>query len=164
MRVPITIAPPAPIMLPVPQLPGGDPFDNDLFALSPLHPNNRPLVEMLLKFPQTLLNPATGADQPNGSTECAGNCVLSEKQEKDNKPRAADSIKDRDKLDRQKKARGWSDEQIEEAVERGDRFPATNNQSGAPATRYVHPDTGRSVVIDNKTGGIIHVGGDGFKY
>ena len=32
------------------------------------------------------------------------------------------------------------------------------------ATRYVHPETGRSVVIDNVTGEVIHVGGDGFKY
>ena len=110
MRVPITVAPPAPIMLPVPQLPGGDPFDNDLFALSPLHPNNRPLVEMLLKFPQTLLNPPTKDDDLNDSTECAGNCVLSEKQE-DAEQDAKDARRMSDK--EQKKAaiaNGYEDE------------------------------------------------------
>lgn len=33
-----------------------------------------------------------------------------------------------------------------------------------PATRYVHPKTGKSVVVDNRTGEIFHVGGKGFKY
>lgn len=32
------------------------------------------------------------------------------------------------------------------------------------ATRYVHPRTGKSIVIDNKTNEIFHVGGEGFKY
>lgn len=32
------------------------------------------------------------------------------------------------------------------------------------ATRYVHPITGQSVVIDEVTREIIHVGGPGFKY
>jgi hypothetical protein len=28
----------------------------------------------------------------------------------------------------------------------------------------VHPSTGQSVVVDNATGAIIHVGGKGYKY
>jgi len=30
--------------------------------------------------------------------------------------------------------------------------------------RYVHPVTGRSVVIDAGTGEVIHIGGNGFRY
>jgi hypothetical protein len=37
-------------------------------------------------------------------------------------------------------------------------FPANG------ATRYVNPTTGRSVVIDNVTQEVLHVGGDGFLY
>jgi hypothetical protein len=33
-----------------------------------------------------------------------------------------------------------------------------------PATRFVHPKTGKSVVVDNATGEIFHVGGEGFRY
>ena len=75
-----------------------------------------------------------------------------------------DPIKDSAKLERQMIQRGWTQEQIQEAIQNGARYPARNNQTGEAATRYVHPKTGRSVVIDNKTGGIIHVGGNGFRY
>lgn len=61
--------------------------------------------------------------------------------------------------------RGWTDDQIEEAISSGDKFPANNSYTPANgATRYVHPQTGRSVVIDNVTGDIIQVGGDGFAF
>lgn len=33
-----------------------------------------------------------------------------------------------------------------------------------PATRHVHPATGKSVVVDNASGEIFHVGGEGFLY
>jgi hypothetical protein len=33
-----------------------------------------------------------------------------------------------------------------------------------PATRYMHPTTGKSVVVDNASGDIFHVGGEGFLY
>ena len=78
--------------------------------------------------------------------------------------RKSDPIKKDSKLERQMQERGWTAEQIEEAVERGAQHPAVNNKTGGAATRYVHPQTGRSVVIDNQTKGLIHVGGDGFKY
>ncbi len=61
--------------------------------------------------------------------------------------------------------RGWTPNQITEAVQNGQQFPAVNNVNPAnAATRYVHPTTGRSVVVDNVTEEVIHVGGDGFVY
>jgi hypothetical protein len=61
--------------------------------------------------------------------------------------------------------RGWTTDQITEAIQTGQKLPATNNvTSGNGATRYVHPATGRSVVVDDTTGEVIHIGGDGFVY
>jgi len=69
------------------------------------------------------------------------------------------------KWQRQMQRRGWTPEQIDDAIANGQTFPAPNNiDPGNGGTRYVNPQTGRSVVIDNKTGEVIHVGGDGFKY
>ena len=82
----------------------------------------------------------------------------------DKKEWEADSIKDKEKQKRQMEQRGWTNEQISEAVEKGQKFHATNHKTGNPATRYVHPTTGRSVIIDDVTKGVIQVGGDGFKF
>lgn len=61
--------------------------------------------------------------------------------------------------------RGWTPSQITEAVQAGQQSPAVNNVNPAnAATRYVHPTTGRSVVVDQVTGEVIHVGGDGLVY
>ncbi len=61
--------------------------------------------------------------------------------------------------------RGWTLDQIAEAIQNGQRFSAANKVNpDNPATRHVHPTTGRSVVVDNVTGEVIHVGGDGFIY
>jgi hypothetical protein len=61
--------------------------------------------------------------------------------------------------------RGWMPTQIDEAIQNGQRFPADNRvNAGNSATRYVHPTTGRSVVVDDVTGEVIHDGGDGFLY
>jgi Colicin E5 ribonuclease domain len=61
--------------------------------------------------------------------------------------------------------RGWTPQQITEAIQNGQQFPAANNVNPAnTATRYVHPSTGRSVVTDDVTEEVIHVGGDGFVY
>ena len=68
------------------------------------------------------------------------------------------------KLARQMALRGWTTAQIDEARAMGRRHPAVNLETGAVATRYVHPMTGRSVVIEDATGEVIHVGGDGFIY
>ena len=69
-----------------------------------------------------------------------------------------------DKIKGQMAARGWTPEQIDEAVKSGNRIDAVNKQGGNPATRYVSPSTGRSVVIDNLTGEVIQVGRDDFKF
>lgn len=61
--------------------------------------------------------------------------------------------------------RGWTSEQITEAIQHGEQHPAPNKVNpGNPATRYVNPTTGRSVVMDNVTHQILHVGGDNFDY
>ena len=61
--------------------------------------------------------------------------------------------------------RGWTAEQVTEAVTKGKSFEAVNMVNKANgATRYVHPTTGQSVVIDNVTKELLHVGGPGFKY
>jgi hypothetical protein len=62
-------------------------------------------------------------------------------------------------------SRGWSEKLVDEAILRGDKYPAINlvNPMNS-AIRYVHPITGRSVVIDSVTKEILHVGGDGFLY
>lgn len=73
-------------------------------------------------------------------------------------------VKASEKLHRQMAARGWSEKLIEEARTRGEKHDALNLETGERATRYVHPVTGRSVVIDDTTNEVIHVGGDGFLY
>jgi hypothetical protein len=65
------------------------------------------------------------------------------------------------KLKIQMARRGWTEEQILEAVQTP-AIAARGNRG--PATRYVHPKTKRSVVLDDTTGEVFHVGGDGFVY
>ena len=65
------------------------------------------------------------------------------------------------KLRKQMAARGWTEEQILEAM--ATVGIVTRGKHG-PATRYVHPVTRKSVVVDNATGEVFHVGGEGFRY
>ncbi len=65
------------------------------------------------------------------------------------------------KIRQQMKARGWTDALVLEALQ-APGIP-TRGKKG-PATRHVHPTTGKSVVVDNATGEIFHVGGEGFMY
>lgn len=65
------------------------------------------------------------------------------------------------KIRAQMKARGWTDEQLMEALATPP-IPAKGKKG--TASRHVHPTTGRSVVVDDATGEIFHVGGDGFLY
>jgi hypothetical protein len=58
--------------------------------------------------------------------------------------------------------RGWTPDAIDDAVRNGSRIDATNKKTGAPATRYVNPKSGASVVIDNTTDEIIQVGEPNF--
>lgn len=51
------------------------------------------------------------------------------------------------------RARGWTEQQIQEAIDTGEFFP---QQTGS--IRYKHPKTGNSVVIDPQTGQVFHVG------
>ncbi len=69
------------------------------------------------------------------------------------------------KWTRQMRDRGWTEQQITEAIRSGKSFPEHNFLNPANgAIRYVHPATGRSVVIDPITREVIHIGGDGFLY
>jgi RHS repeat-associated protein len=66
---------------------------------------------------------------------------------------------------RQMDQRGWNPQQVTEAIKGGQQFPAQNLvNKGNDAIRYVHPQTGQSVVQDTVTKEIIHFGGPGFKY
>ena len=61
--------------------------------------------------------------------------------------------------------RGWIVADIQEAYAKGAAFPAVDiTAANVPATRFVHPVSGKSIVINNVTGKIIHVGGTGFLY
>jgi hypothetical protein len=53
-------------------------------------------------------------------------------------------VKSTERLKRQMQARGWTLTQIEEARTHGERHPAVNRETGAAASRYIHPETGRS--------------------
>jgi membrane carboxypeptidase/penicillin-binding protein len=64
----------------------------------------------------------------------------------------------------QMEARGWTEKAIQEAMKSGKQVRAINKATGNPATRYISPTTGQSVVVDDVTGEVIHVGGPGFKY
>jgi RHS repeat-associated protein len=68
------------------------------------------------------------------------------------------------KIARQMETRGWTEDEIREAIASGEQVRAVNKATGNPATRYVNPKTGQSVVVDDVTKEVIHVGGPGFKY
>lgn len=71
--------------------------------------------------------------------------------------------KDAPKWARQMKQRGWTVAQIDEAIGHGQQYPAPNNVNPANgATRFVNPTTGRYLVLDDATGEILQLGGDGF--
>ena len=65
------------------------------------------------------------------------------------------------KLRKQMAARGWTDQQVQEAFATTP-LPALGKHG--PALRYVHPTTGKSVVVDAATGEIFHVGAAGYRY
>ena len=61
--------------------------------------------------------------------------------------------------------RGWTVAEIHEAYDKGTAYPAVDETANSTAaTRFVHPTNGKSVVINNATGRIIHVGGKDFLY
>jgi len=69
-----------------------------------------------------------------------------------------------DKIAAQMGTRGWTPQMIDEAIAGQNTVRAVNRANNNPATRYIHPTTGQSVVIDDVTNDVIHVGGPGFRY
>lgn len=65
------------------------------------------------------------------------------------------------KLRKQMRKRGWTEQEIREALATPG-LPAQGKQG--PALRHVHPVTGKSVVVDEATGEIFHVGREGYEY
>jgi hypothetical protein len=65
------------------------------------------------------------------------------------------------KIRSQMKQRDWTEEDIRDAFET-EGIPAVG-QNGA-ATRYVNPKNGKSVVVENATGEIFHIGKPGYFY
>jgi hypothetical protein len=59
----------------------------------------------------------------------------------------------------------WTEEQIKNTIANGAKFPEQNKINPRnTCTRYVNPSTGQSVVVDDQTGEVLHVGGPNFKY
>jgi RHS repeat-associated protein len=69
-----------------------------------------------------------------------------------------------DKIAAQLDPRGWTLEQIAQAMASGDQIPAIDKATGDAAIRYINPDTGQSVVVNTVTNAVIQVGGPGFKF
>ena len=69
-----------------------------------------------------------------------------------------------DEIKHQMQERGWTPEKIDEARASGANIDALNKANQGPATRYVCPSNGQSVVIDKMTNEVLHVGGPNFKY
>jgi hypothetical protein len=75
------------------------------------------------------------------------------------------SFKSTQKWENQMKSRGWTEEEITRTMLSGARLPTYNNVNpGNGATRIISPNTGQSLVIDNLTGEVLHVGGPRFDY
>lgn len=55
------------------------------------------------------------------------------------------------KIARQMETRGWTEGSIQEAINSGEQIRAINKATGNPATRYINPTTGKSVVVDDVT-------------
>ena len=65
------------------------------------------------------------------------------------------------KIRAQMQRREWTDVELLEALM---TIPLHANGKKGAALRYVHPRTGKSVVIDAASHEIFHVGGEGFRY
>ncbi len=68
------------------------------------------------------------------------------------------------KIIRGMKKRGWTEQEVYEAIATNRAFTGVNNATGARTLRFVHPRTGKSVVVDASTGNVIQVGGPGFRW
>jgi hypothetical protein len=61
-------------------------------------------------------------------------------------------------------SRGWDHQQINEAFDQGTQEPAVDLEFQQPATRYLHPSTGKSLTVNDLTGRIVMLGDKLFKY
>jgi hypothetical protein len=52
----------------------------------------------------------------------------------------------------------WTPDKINRAFDGGQQFSTSNFKNGHPATRYVEPQTGDWIVVDDVTGDIIQFG------
>jgi len=75
-----------------------------------------------------------------------------------------DGISYDNKIQKDMVSRGWTPDQIDDAVKYGDRIDAINKINGDPATRYINPDTRQSVVVDNTTNQVIQVGKPDYQF
>jgi RHS repeat-associated protein len=118
-----------------------------------------PLQDALeIAFPYSTGSGGAGSKPPQPPASTTGGCPPEE-------PRKFSKNKSLGKWANQLQQRGWTLQQIEDAIQNGQSLPAQNLINPANgATRYVSPETGQSVVIDNVTGEVIHVGGPGFQY
>ena len=62
------------------------------------------------------------------------------------------------------KKRGWTGQEINDAIEKGEQTPSKNLRNGNSATVYTNRQTGKPVVVDDVTGEVIQVGERGFTY
>lgn len=61
-------------------------------------------------------------------------------------------------------SRGWTRQEITDAMTKGKSFPAENRiNPGNGATRYEHPLTKKSVVVDSKTRELLQIEGPNFR-
>lgn len=65
------------------------------------------------------------------------------------------------KIRRQMRNRGWTENEIREALM---TTPIPCRGKHNFAVRYVHPVSGKSVIVDVATKEIFHVGGEGYLY
>jgi hypothetical protein len=65
------------------------------------------------------------------------------------------------KLRKQMLKRGWTEQQVREALMTS---PVAATGKRGPALRYVHPSTGKTVLVDVASGEVFHVGGEGYRY
>ncbi|MGC2372541.1 MAG: RHS repeat-associated core domain-containing protein [Solirubrobacteraceae bacterium] len=107
------------------------------------------------------INPCSGAYQAGGYAGLATAALIPGEGEVE---LGAEGISLSAKIAGQMEARGWTEESIQEAMKSDDQVQAVNKATGNPATRYINPTTGQSVVVDDLTKEVVHVGGPGFKY
>jgi len=60
--------------------------------------------------------------------------------------------------------RNWTQTELQEAIRSGKATTSKNMQTGNSATVFKHPTTGKPVVVDDVTGGVIRVGGKGYRF